>query len=59
MGAGAGSTSGREGSTLGTKSSKKTKSADRKLQWGGAQHRPEKISICTCTPTYFPTYNPT
>ena len=59
MGTGTGSTSGREGSTLGTKSSKKAKSSERKLQWGGAQQLPEKILVCTCVPTYFPTYEPT
>ena len=60
-----GSTSGAPGGpTLGTKSSKKSKvektdSKARKLQWGGAQHQPEKVLVCTCVPTYFPTYNPT
>ena len=61
----AGSTSGTaEVSTLGTgavskSGTKSSKKAKRNLQWGEAQHMPEKIKICTCVPTYFPTYNPT
>ena len=59
-GPGAGSTSGTgSGSKLGTKSGKQAKSNRRKLQWGGVQHKPERIKVCTCVPTYFPTYNPT
>jgi hypothetical protein len=59
-GTGAGSTSGTgSGSKLGTKSGKQAKSNRRKLQWGGVQHKPERIKVCTCVPTYFPTYNPT
>jgi hypothetical protein len=59
------STSGTEAvSTLGTEAvsksgAKSSKKAKRMLQWGGAQHQPEKIKVCTCVPTYFPTYDPT
>jgi hypothetical protein len=59
-GTGSGSTAGTGAeSKLGTKSSKQAKSNKRKLQWGGAQPKPQKIKVCTCVPTYFPTYNPT
>ncbi len=59
-----GSTSGAGGPTSGTKSSKKSKvkktdSKARNLQWDSAHHQPEKILVCTCVPTYFPTYEPT
>jgi hypothetical protein len=50
---------GGSGSKLKTKSSKKAKSNNRKLQWGGVQHKPERIKVCTCVPSYFPTYFPT
>ena len=50
---------GGSGSKLKTKSSKQAKSNKRKLQWGGVQHKPERIKVCTCVPSYFPTYFPT